>query len=152
MMVVVLIFGSREMLALHDKMIDEKPVALMNGVAHLGNGDIIENAVITFEQGKITLVADARLVRLDLSGYEVMDIYGKHVYPIKVCSKNKKRKCFDIITDTQTRQLTEDEPANLLVSAYEINCAANSPVLVFVDGQAQPEGHFIIEEKHLKIK
>jgi hypothetical protein len=151
-MVVVLIFGSRSGVSMHDKMMDEKPVALMNGVAHLGNGDIIENAVITFEQGKITLVADARLVRLDLSGYEVMDIYGKHVYPIKACSKNKKRKYFDIITDTPTRQLTEGEPANLLVSAYEINCSGNSIVHVFVNGQAQAEDHFMIEENRLKVK
>jgi hypothetical protein len=151
-MVMVLILGSRGGVAMHDKAMDEKPVALMNGVAHLGNGDIIENAVITFAQGKITLVADARLVRLDLSGYEIIDVFGKHVYAIRDCSKSKKRKCFDIITDTQTRQLTESEPANLLVSAYAINCSDNSPVLVFVNGQIQPEDHFIIKEKHLKIR
>lgn len=57
------------------------PIILMNGVAHLGNGEIIENSAIAFENGKITLVGDARVMRLDLSKYEVVDAAGKHVYP-----------------------------------------------------------------------
>ena len=59
----------------------DKPIALMNGTAHLGNGRVIENAIITFEKGKITLVADARNAKYDLSGFEVIDITNKHVYP-----------------------------------------------------------------------
>lgn len=57
------------------------PIILMNGVAHLGTGEIIENSAIAFENGKITLVGDARVMRLDLSKYEVVDAAGKHVYP-----------------------------------------------------------------------
>ncbi|MEQ9302003.1 MAG: amidohydrolase family protein [Cyclobacteriaceae bacterium] len=57
------------------------PIILMNGVAHLGNGEIIENSAIAFENGKITLVGDARVMRLDLSKYEVVDAAGKHIYP-----------------------------------------------------------------------
>ncbi|MEQ8712702.1 MAG: amidohydrolase, partial [Cyclobacteriaceae bacterium] len=53
------------------------PIILMNGVAHLGNGEIIENSAIAFENGKITLVGDARVMRLDLSKYEVVDVAGK---------------------------------------------------------------------------
>lgn len=58
-----------------------KPVALMNGTAHLGNGQVILNSLITFDKGKITNVADAATVKIDLSGYEVISISGKHVYP-----------------------------------------------------------------------
>lgn len=57
------------------------PIILMNGVAHLGNGELIENSAIAFENGKITLVGDARVMRLDLLKYEVVDVAGKHVYP-----------------------------------------------------------------------
>ena len=59
----------------------EKPIAIMNVVAHIGNGEVIENAVILFEKGIITNVADARAVRMDLSSYEVIDAEGKHAYP-----------------------------------------------------------------------
>jgi imidazolonepropionase-like amidohydrolase len=58
-----------------------KPIAIMNAYAHLGNGEVIENSVITFENGKITNVAEAANVRMDLSSYEVIQAEGKHVYP-----------------------------------------------------------------------
>lgn len=57
-------------------------VLLQNGTAHLGNGEVIENAVIGFENGKITLVADAKVVKIDPSAYDtIINIEGKHVYP-----------------------------------------------------------------------
>lgn len=152
MLVALLFYCNKAGAVMPNQSIDEKPVALMNGVAHLGNGEIIENAVITFEQGKIKLVADARLVRLDLSGYEIIDIFGQHVYPIQERSKNKKRKCFNIITETSSRQIAENEPANLLVSANELNAADNSILHVFVNGQAQSKDHFMLKANHLKIK
>jgi imidazolonepropionase-like amidohydrolase len=58
-----------------------KPILLMNGVAHLGDGKVIENSAIGFADGKITLVADATTARIDISKFEVIDIAGKHVYP-----------------------------------------------------------------------
>lgn len=57
------------------------PILLMNGTAHIGNGEVIENAAIGFENGKITLVADATNARIDMSQYNVVDIAGQHVYP-----------------------------------------------------------------------
>jgi len=58
----------------------EKPIALVGGVAHLGNGQIINNSVVAFDKGKLTIVAEAS-VNPNLSGYEVIRIDGKHVYP-----------------------------------------------------------------------
>lgn len=58
-----------------------KPIALMGGIAHIGNGQVIQNSLITFDKGKLTAVADATTVKMDLSGYEVITITGKHVYP-----------------------------------------------------------------------
>jgi imidazolonepropionase-like amidohydrolase len=58
------------------------PMLIMNATAHLGNGKVIENSVIAFENGKITMVADATLVRIDISKYvQVINAHGKHVYP-----------------------------------------------------------------------
>lgn len=58
-----------------------KPIALTGGTAHIGNGQVLENALITFDKGKITNVVNAATVKMDLSGYEVISITGKHVYP-----------------------------------------------------------------------
>ncbi len=59
-----------------------KNILIMNATAHLGNGHTIENSVIGFENGKLILVGDATMVRIDKSKYEVViNGYGKHVYP-----------------------------------------------------------------------
>ncbi len=58
-----------------------KPIALTGAIAHLGNGQVIQNSIIGFDKGKLTLVADATTSKVDLSGYEVINVAGKHVYP-----------------------------------------------------------------------
>ena len=55
-----------------------KPIALTGGVVHVGNGEVIQNATITFDKGKIVQVVSGAA---NLSGFEVIDIKGKHVYP-----------------------------------------------------------------------
>jgi len=59
-----------------------KKILLMNGVAHLGNGQLIKNSVIAFEDGKLTVVANAKTIRLDMTRFDtVIRLDGKHVYP-----------------------------------------------------------------------
>ena len=59
-----------------------KSILIMNATAHLGTGEVIENSVIGFKDGKLTLVADARVVRFDVSAYDqIIQAEGKHVYP-----------------------------------------------------------------------
>lgn len=59
-----------------------KSILLMNGVAHLGNGTLIENSVIAFKDGKLTTIADARVVKIDPKAFDtIINIQGKHVYP-----------------------------------------------------------------------
>ncbi|MDH5365493.1 MAG: amidohydrolase family protein [Cyclobacteriaceae bacterium] len=58
-----------------------KPILLMNGIAHLGNGEVIKNSAIGFENGKLTMVVDATVARIDMSKFEVVKIEGQHVYP-----------------------------------------------------------------------
>ena len=70
-------------------------ILLLNGVAHIGNGNVIQNSVIAFEKGKLTLVADATTKSVDTSLYKiVIHLNGKHVYP-------------GIITPNSTLGLTE---------------------------------------------
>lgn len=58
-----------------------KPIILMNGTAHIGNGEVIENAAVAFEEGKLTIVGDATTMRIDMGKFEVIDCQGKHIYP-----------------------------------------------------------------------
>ncbi|MBL4734606.1 MAG: amidohydrolase family protein, partial [Flavobacteriales bacterium] len=61
---------------------NEKTILFLNGTAHLGNGEVIENAAIAFKGSKLSLVADARLIRIDKSAFDtIIEIPGKHVYP-----------------------------------------------------------------------
>lgn len=58
-----------------------KAVALMGGTIHIGNGQVIPNGVILFENGIITNVVDATIVKLNLTNIDVVNVAGKHVYP-----------------------------------------------------------------------
>ncbi|MBL4657184.1 MAG: amidohydrolase, partial [Flavobacteriales bacterium] len=59
-----------------------KTILFLNGTAHLGNGEVIENSAIAFKGSKISLVADATLIRLDKAGFDtIIEIPGKHIYP-----------------------------------------------------------------------
>ncbi len=61
---------------------NKKRVLLMNGTAHIGNGQVIENSYIAFTDGKIDLVTDARTAKLDLSKFDTtIDVSGKQIYP-----------------------------------------------------------------------
>ena len=57
-----------------------QPVAITGATAHLGTGTAIEDAVVTFADGKITY-AGAAAAAPDLAGHQVIDAGGKHVYP-----------------------------------------------------------------------
>lgn len=57
-------------------------ILILGGKAHLGNGTVIENSAIAFEQGKLTLVADATTIRFDQTKFvRIYDASGSHVYP-----------------------------------------------------------------------
>ena len=59
-----------------------KRILLLNGRVHTGNGSVIENAALAFSNGKITLLADARTIRLNLSEFDtVIHVAGKEIYP-----------------------------------------------------------------------
>ena len=57
-------------------------ILITGATAHIGNGKVIEDALIAFENGKITIVADAKTSRMDRAKYKkVIAASGKHVYP-----------------------------------------------------------------------
>ncbi len=57
-----------------------KPVALVGGTVHVGNGQVIENGVVVFDSGLLKAVGNAQTA-FDRAATEVIDVTGKHVYP-----------------------------------------------------------------------
>ncbi len=57
-----------------------KPIVVTGATAHLGNGEVIENSIIAFENGKFTVVNN-QAVAQGFDGYEKIDASGKHIYP-----------------------------------------------------------------------
>ena len=53
-------------------------VTIMGATAHIGNGEVIENSMITFENGKITAVGQAGGNSAD---GKIINAEGRHVYP-----------------------------------------------------------------------
>lgn len=54
-------------------------IAIEGATAHLGNGEVIENALIMFEDGKLTFVGSAN-TKIARKG-DVINATGRHIYP-----------------------------------------------------------------------
>lgn len=57
-----------------------KPIAIIGATIHTATGKVIENGYISFDNGKITGIGDAKVVKFG-SGTEVISANGKHIYP-----------------------------------------------------------------------
>jgi len=57
-----------------------KSILISGGIAHIGNGTVIENSIISLINGKIVSVADANLMKPAKHDI-VINATGKHVYP-----------------------------------------------------------------------
>ena len=78
---IVLIFISSEIIAQQTPGNDQKDaITLLGGIAHIGNGTIIENSAIVFENGVIKACVDASSSKIPYKG-NIIDIKGQHVYP-----------------------------------------------------------------------
>ena len=55
----------------------QEAISIKGGIAHLGNGQLIENSVIVFENGKITAIGS---INTATKG-RVIDATGQHIYP-----------------------------------------------------------------------
>ena len=56
-----------------------EPISIEGATAHLGNGEIIENSLIMFKQGKIIFVGSSN-TKIGRIG-RVINASGKHIYP-----------------------------------------------------------------------
>ncbi len=81
----------------------KEAILILNGTAHLGNGQVIQNSVIGFKEGKLVLVADALRTNINKNEYKIIvDASGKHVYPGFInCNSNLGLTEIDAIRATR---------------------------------------------------
>jgi imidazolonepropionase-like amidohydrolase len=61
---------------------NKKRILLKNAIAHIGNGQVLDNSYVSIKDGKIDVVADARVTKIDPSQFDTtIDLSGKHIYP-----------------------------------------------------------------------
>ena len=125
-----------------------EPILIMNGIAHIGNGQIIENSAIGIENGKIILVADATRIRLDKSKYKkVINAAGKHVYPGLIdCNSTLGITEIDLVRSTRDfYEVGQMNPNIRCIIAY--NTDSKIPATVRSNGvlyaQVVPQGGLI---------
>jgi imidazolonepropionase-like amidohydrolase len=59
-----------------------RSVLLMGLTIHVGNGKVIENGVIGFKDGKLSLVADGKVIKISSGTYDTtINFSGAHAYP-----------------------------------------------------------------------
>jgi imidazolonepropionase-like amidohydrolase len=59
-----------------------RSVLLMNGTAHLGTGQVINQSLVGFRDGKLVMVANALVTTPNLKEFDtVINVEGKHIYP-----------------------------------------------------------------------
>lgn len=56
-------------------------IAIVGATAHIGDGTIIENSLIILKEGKISSISDGKVVKMDLTGMNIIKAHDKHVYP-----------------------------------------------------------------------
>lgn len=67
---------------MHPAPTQNQTIAIANAVVHVGNGQVIENGMIVFSNGKITDVRSTA----PIADIKVIDAKGKHVYPGLIAS------------------------------------------------------------------
>lgn len=57
-------------------------VLLLNGYLHIGNGEVIESALVGIQNDKITLVRNSLAYTYDKTEWDtIIDLQGQHIYP-----------------------------------------------------------------------
>ena len=59
-----------------------KKILIRYATAHVGNGEVIDNAYLTIEGDEIGILANGNNVRINILDYDsIIDAEGKHIYP-----------------------------------------------------------------------
>ena len=107
------------------------PIALTGAIIHVGDGTVIGDGVITFDDGIITAVGDAS-DNIDLTNHEVFDVQGRHVYPGFVLPNTSLG-----LSEVSSVRATQD-----IVEEGDINASVRSAIAYNTDSEIIPANRF----------
>ena len=59
-----------------------KSILLLNGYLHIGNGEIVESALVGIRDNKIAVVLNSLATSYNKEEWDtIIDLQGKHIYP-----------------------------------------------------------------------
>ena len=108
-----------------------EPIALVGAIIHVGNGAVIGDGVITFDEGVITAVGSAA-DGIDTSGHLVIDVQGSHVYPGLVLP-NSTLGLLEVANVRSTNDVVEEG---------DINASVRSAIAYNTDSELIPATRF----------
>lgn len=108
-----------------------EPIALIGAIIHVGDGSVIGDGVITFDDGVITAVGSAT-DGIDTSGHLVIDMQGSHIYPGLVLP-NTTLGLLEIGNIRSTNDVTEEG---------DINASVRSAIAYNTDSELIPATRF----------
>lgn len=133
---------------------NEKPVLLLNPTVYTGSGEVYENAALAIEDGKISMLADARTIRLDLSAYEVVKAFGLFVYPaslVETLPENSSPSTYFILLADENYLLTAaDKTSALLIPPIQEGADATFIVTEDAIDENEPLIRFLVVKGQLK--
>ena len=99
-----------------------RPILIINATAHVGNGQKIESSLIAIENGIITQIGPRHRLRVDVARYELIDAYGKHVYPGLILPVTQLGLGYTTAPQAiEPRPLGSLNPQLAALSAYEVD-------------------------------
>ncbi len=108
-----------------------EPIALVGAIIHVGNGAVIGDGVITFDEGLITAVGSAA-DGIDTSGHLVIDVQGSHIYPGLVLPN----------TTLGLLEIANVRSTNDVVEEGDINASVRSAIAYNTDSELIPATRF----------
>lgn len=128
----VAIIGSQSMAIVPTPAADQSgPIALTGATIHIGDGTVISNGVITFDEGIITAVGSAT-DGINLNNHEVFDLQGRHVYPGFVLPNSSLG-----LSEIGSVRATQD-----VVEEGDINASVRSAIAYNTDSEIIPTNRF----------
>jgi len=77
---------------------------IIGATAHIGNGTVIDNAILIIEDGKISVCADATTTKIAQRG-KIINAEGKHIYPGLIATNTT----LGLVEVGQVRQTNDDD-------------------------------------------
>lgn len=108
-----------------------EPIAIVGAVIHTGNGDVIGDGVITFDEGIITAVGSTS-DGIDTRDHLLIDIQGRHVYPGFVLPN----------TSLGLLEINSVRATNDVVEEGDINTSVRAAIAYNTDSEIIPTNRF----------